>query len=86
MTQIFFDMKYFFLKRNKQTGSLICLKNCKMNNFLVILELYAFYIEYKKVQNSWQLTFVVKPMLNILCKRSFCDFVKTPEKFLPFPC
>ena len=43
-------MKKFFLKRNKQRQSLICLKNCEMNNFLAILELCAFYIEYKKVK------------------------------------
>ena len=29
MTQTFFDVKNFFLKRNKQTGSLICLKIAK---------------------------------------------------------
>ena len=28
---------------------------------------------------------MVKPMLNILCRHSFCDFVKIPEKFLPLP-
>ena len=24
-------------------------------------------------------------MLNILCRHSFCDFVKIPQKFLPLP-
>ena len=32
-----------------------------------------------KTQNLRQSTLVVKPMLNILCRHSFCDFV------LPFP-
>ena len=36
-----------FLKRNKQRQSLICLKNCEMNNFLAMLEFCAFYIGYK---------------------------------------
>ena len=43
-------MKKSFLKRNKQSQSLICLKNCEINKFLAILELYALYIEYKKVK------------------------------------
>ena len=50
MTKTSFEVKKFFLKRNKQKQSLICLKNCEMNNFLAILELCAFYIEYKKVK------------------------------------
>ena len=29
---------------------MICLKNCKMNNFLALLELCAFYIEFKKAK------------------------------------
>ena len=33
-----------------ETQSLICSKNCEMNNFLAILELCAFYIGYKKVK------------------------------------
>ena len=28
---------------------------------------------------------MVEPMANILCKHSFCDFVKIQQKFLPFP-
>ena len=55
-----------------------------MNTFLVILELYAFYIEHKKVK-FMQLTFEVEPMLNILSKHSFCSFVKIMRKFFPFP-
>ena len=43
-------MKKSFLKRNKQSQGLICLKNCEITNFLAILELRAFYIEYKKVK------------------------------------
>ena len=53
-----------------------------MNNFLPILELCVFYIEYRTVKFSKkerQLTFVVEPMLNILCKHSFCDFVDTAK-------
>ena len=53
-----------------------------MNNFLVILELCAFYIEYNK-EHSWQLTFVVEPMLNTLRKDIFCDFVKYRKSFFP---
>ena len=36
-------------------------------------------------QNSWQLTFVVESMLNILSKHRFFNFVKVPAKlsFLP---
>ena len=45
-------MKKFFLKRHKQRQSLIFLKNCEMSNFLLILELYAFYIEYKQVKST----------------------------------
>ena len=49
MTLTFFEVK-FFLKRNKQRQKFDLFKNCEMNNFLVILELPAFYIEYKKVK------------------------------------
>ena len=28
---------------------------------------------------------MVKPTLNILCRRSFSNFVKIPQKFLPLP-
>ena len=38
----------FFEK--KQMRNLICSKNCEMNDFLAILELCAFYIEFKKVK------------------------------------
>ena len=41
----FWDDNFFFEK--KQRESLICLKNCKMNNFLAFLELCAFYIKFK---------------------------------------
>ena len=37
------------------------------------------------MQNSRQLTLVVKPMLNILCRHSFCDFIKILQKFLSLP-
>ena len=40
----------FFLKRSKQRQSLISLKNYQMNNFLEILEFFAFYIEYKNAK------------------------------------
>ena len=49
-TQTFFEVKKSFLKRNKQRPSLIFLKNFEMNNFLAILELYAFYIKYKNTK------------------------------------
>ena len=42
----------------------------------------AFYIKYK-TQNSRELTFVVEPMLGILCKHSFCDFVTAKVSSLP---
>ena len=38
------------MKRNKQRQSFICEKICEMNNFLAILELCAFYIEYEKAK------------------------------------
>ena len=50
MILTFFEVKKFFLRRNKQARSCICSKNCEINNFLQILELCAFYIEYKKVK------------------------------------
>ena len=50
MTKKLFELKKIFLKRNKQRQSLICLKNFELNNFLAILELFALYIEYKKVK------------------------------------
>ena len=40
MTNIFWGEKCF-LKRSKQWQSLICLKNCEMNNFLAIKEFCA---------------------------------------------
>ena len=49
-----------------------------MNNFLATLELCAFYIEYKKVKFT-TINFGVEPILNILCKHRFCDFVKIPQ-------
>ena len=48
-----------------------------MNNYLAILEFCAFYIEYKNAKFT-ELTFVVEPMLNILCKHNFYNFVKIP--------
>ena len=41
------------------------------------------YIEYKIVKFK-AINFSVKPVLNILCRHSFFDFVKVPQKFLPF--
>ena len=38
------------MKRNKQSQSLICAKNCEMINFSAILQLCTFYIEYKNVK------------------------------------
>ena len=48
MTNIFCGEKLFFEKKQRQ--SLICSKNCEMNSFLAILELRAFYPEYKKIK------------------------------------
>ena len=48
-----------------------------MNNFLAILELCPFYIEYKNAKFT-ELTLVVEPVLNILWKHNFCNFVKIP--------
>ena len=50
MTKTFFEVTNFFLKRNKQRQSLICLKNCEINLFLATLEFWAFCIEYKNVK------------------------------------
>ena len=44
---IFRGRKKFFENKPNKRGSLICSKNCEINNFLGILELRAFYIEYK---------------------------------------
>ena len=49
------------MKRNKQRKSFIGLKNCEMTNFLVILELCAFYIEYIKVKFT-AIHFAFEPM------------------------
>ena len=38
------------MQRSKQRQSLICSRNCETNNFLAILELCTFYIEYKTVK------------------------------------
>ena len=70
MTKTSFEVKKFFLKRNKQKQSLICLKNCEMNNFLAILELCAFYIEYKNAKFT-ELTFLIEPVLNIFLQTAF---------------
>ena len=48
-----------------------------MNNFLAILESYAFQIEYKKVK------FTAINFCGRTSEHSFCDFVKIPQKFLP---
>ena len=49
-----------------------------MNNFLSNTEVMYLYF--------MQLTLVVEPLLNISCRHSFYNFVKIPQKFLPFPC
>ena len=71
------QLSHKHIKRNLGDPNFSC-------NHLAILELCTFYIDYKNV-NSKQLTLVVKSMLNILCRHSFCDFVKIPQKFLPLP-
>ena len=40
----------------------------------------------KQKENSRKLILVVEPVLNIWYEHSFCDFVKVPQKFLPFLC
>ena len=84
MTETFFEVK-LKKKKIKQRQSLICSKNCEMNNFLAILELCAFYIDYKKVKLT-AINFRGRINVNILCKHSLCDFVKIPQMFLAFPC
>ena len=46
-----------------------------MNNFLAIIEFCAFYIKYKNPKFTG-LTSLAEPMLNILWKNSFYNFVK----------
>ena len=76
MTYTFFEVKKIFLKRNKQKQSLICLKNCEINNFLAVRELCTFYIEYKKVKFT---AINVRDRTDILCNNKVGDFVKIPQ-------
>ena len=51
-----------------------------MNNFLAVLEFYVDNnknVKFKTINFSGQ--------TNILCRRSFFDIVKIPQKFLPLP-
>ena len=45
-----FEVKKKIFSEKKQGQSFICVKNCKINIFLALLELCAFYIEFKKVK------------------------------------
>ena len=56
-----------------------------MNNFLAILELCAFYIEYKKVKFT-AINFRGRTNVKYFMQTQVCDFVKIPQKFLYFPC
>ena len=56
-----------------------------MNNFLAILDLYAFYIEYKNAKFT-EINFHGRTNVKYFMQISFCDFVKVQQKFLPFPC
>ena len=42
--------KKLFIEKKQRKAKFDLFKNCKMNNFLAILELFAFYIERKKVK------------------------------------
>ena len=54
-----------------------------MNNFLAVLELGTFYVDYNKNVKFKTINF--SGQTNILCRRSFCDIVKIPQKFLLLP-
>ena len=84
MTKTSFEVKKFFLKRNKQKQSLICLKNCEMNNFLAILELCAFYIEYKKVKFT-AINFLGRISLKYFMQIQLLRFCKVTTKVSSLP-
>ena len=81
---IFLGKKIFFwIEANKG-------KNWSVQGIVKLITFWQYwtYVHFTlriKTQNSRQLTFVVKSMLNILCRHSFCDFAKIPQKFLPLP-
>ena len=93
MTQKFFEVKSFFLKINKQWQSLISSKNCEMNKFLAVLELCAFYIEYKKVKftainfrGQTNVKYFMQTQLLRFCKDSVLPLLNITTKsthFLP---
>ena len=67
MTETFFEVKIFFEK--KQTKAKFDLFK-KLWNFLAILELCAFYIEYKNAKFT-ELTFLIEPVLNNFLQTAF---------------
>ena len=50
MTQTFFELKNNFFEKKQTKVKFDLFKKFEMNNFLAILKLCAFYIEYKKVK------------------------------------
>ena len=77
-------MKKIFLKRNKQKQSSISLKNRDVDNFLAILELSAFYIEYKNAKFTG-INFRGRTSVKYFMQIQLFQFCKDTAKFLPFP-
>ena len=71
-----------FLKRNKQRQSLICLKNCEMNNFLATLEFCAFYTEYKNAKFTG-IKFRGRNNVKYLMQTQLLRFCKNTAKVSP---
>ena len=67
-----------------QRQSLICSKNCEMNNFLAILELCAFYIEYKKVKFT-AINFLGRISLKYFMQIQLLRFCKVTTKVSSLP-
>ena len=84
MTWTFFDVNNFFLKKSKQRQSLICLKNCEMKNFLAILELCTFYIEYKKVEFT-AINLRGRSIVKYFMQTQLLRFYKDTAKASPLP-
>ena len=62
---------------------MICLKKCEMNNFLAILELCAFYTEYKKVKFA-AINFCGRTNLKYFAQTQVLRFCKDTAKVSSF--
>ena len=67
-----------------QRQSLICSKNCEMNNFLAILELCAFYIEYKNAKFT-EINFRGRTNVKYLMQTQLLRFCKNTAKVSSLP-